>query len=51
MCPNVVYTCGALAHVDAFVVPYRHGGPSIAIAAGSVSAHIAGMRATDSTRQ
>jgi predicted GH43/DUF377 family glycosyl hydrolase len=42
--PNVVYTCGALAHGDVLVVPYGMADQSIAIATGSVTALIAGMR-------
>jgi predicted GH43/DUF377 family glycosyl hydrolase len=45
--PNVVYTCGAMAYGDMLVLPYGMADESIAIATGSVSGLIAGMRLTD----
>lgn len=42
--PNVVYTCGWMAHGDLLVVPYGMADQSIAIATGSVRELIASMR-------
>lgn len=41
--PNVVYTCGMMAHGDVLVVPYGMADQSIAIATGSVTELIASM--------
>ncbi|MGE0877958.1 MAG: glycoside hydrolase family 130 protein [Acidimicrobiia bacterium] len=42
--PNVVYSCGALAHGDVLVVPYAVADRYIAIATVSISALLATMR-------
>lgn len=42
--PNVVYTCGALAHGDTLVIPYGVGDQSIRIATLSIDALLAGLR-------
>jgi predicted GH43/DUF377 family glycosyl hydrolase len=43
--PNVVYTCGAMAHGDTLILPYGVGDQTIAVATLSISALIAGMSA------
>jgi predicted GH43/DUF377 family glycosyl hydrolase len=42
--PNVVYTCGSMAHGDTLVLPYGIGDQSIAIATLSISALLKAMR-------
>ena len=42
--PNVVYTCGALAHGDVLVVPYGVGDQSIAVSTLSIADVLASMR-------
>jgi predicted GH43/DUF377 family glycosyl hydrolase len=42
--PNVVYTCGSMAHGDTLVLPYGVGDQAIAIATLSISALLRAMR-------
>jgi predicted GH43/DUF377 family glycosyl hydrolase len=42
--PNVIYTCGAMAHGDVLVLPYGVGDRIIAIATLSIPELIADMR-------
>ena len=42
--PNVVYTCGSMAHGDTLVVPYGVGDQAIAIATLSINALLRAMR-------
>jgi predicted GH43/DUF377 family glycosyl hydrolase len=42
--PNVVYTCGSMAHGDTLVLPYGVGDQAIAIATLSISALLKAMR-------
>jgi predicted GH43/DUF377 family glycosyl hydrolase len=42
--PNVVYTCGALLHGDALVIPYAIGDRSISVASISCAELVSSMR-------
>ena len=45
--PNVVYTCGALAHGDILVIPYGVADQRINFATASISELLAAMTTSD----